>query len=148
MDVIAAYRDVGSYRGAAEICGTSHKTVKRIVEAHEVGQRPGRRSRPRNFEGVADLVAERVKATAGRISAKRLLPRARAAGYGGSARNFRRLVARVKVEWRQSQHRGRRPGVWAPGETLPRPAGQALILTLPSVPTRSLQAYRIGGEQP
>jgi hypothetical protein len=24
MDVIAAYRDVGSYRGAAEICGTTH----------------------------------------------------------------------------------------------------------------------------
>ena len=28
----------------------------------------------------------------------------------------------------------------------PRPAGQALILTLPSVPTRSLEAYRIGGD--
>jgi len=118
MDVIGAYRDVGSYRGAAEICGTTHKTVKRIIEAHEAGQRPGRKGRPRNFEGVADLVAERVKATAGRVSAKRLLPQARAAGYNGSARNFRRLVARVKAEWRQSQHRGRRPGVWAPGGTL------------------------------
>ena len=37
MDVIAAYRDVGSYRGAAEICGTTHKTVRRIIEAHEAG---------------------------------------------------------------------------------------------------------------
>jgi len=27
-------------------------------------------------------------------------------------------------------------------------AGQALVLTLPSVPTRSLEAYRMGGEQP
>jgi hypothetical protein len=26
MDVIAAYRDVGSFRGAAAICGTTHKT--------------------------------------------------------------------------------------------------------------------------
>ena len=52
MDVIAAYRDVGSYRGAAEICGTTHKTVKRIIEAHEAGQRPGRKGRPRNFEGL------------------------------------------------------------------------------------------------
>ena len=33
MDVISAYRDVGSYRGAAAICGTTHKTVKRIIEA-------------------------------------------------------------------------------------------------------------------
>jgi len=34
MDVIAAYRDVGTYRGTAEICGTTHKMVKRIVETH------------------------------------------------------------------------------------------------------------------
>nr|MBA3367377.1 IS21 family transposase [Geodermatophilaceae bacterium] len=27
----------------------------------------------------------------------------------------------------------------------PRPAGQALVLTLPTVPTRSLEAYRIDG---
>jgi hypothetical protein len=29
MDVIAAYREVGSYRGAAAISGTTPKTVKR-----------------------------------------------------------------------------------------------------------------------
>jgi hypothetical protein len=34
MDVLAAYREVGSYRGAAEICGTTHKTVKRIQRPH------------------------------------------------------------------------------------------------------------------
>ena len=32
MDMNAAYREVRSYRGAADICGTTHKTVKRIVE--------------------------------------------------------------------------------------------------------------------
>jgi hypothetical protein len=103
MDVIAAFREVGSYRGAAEICGTTHKgtthkTVKRIVIAQQQGWPEGlevRRSRPRNFDCVADLVAERVEKTQGRISAKRLLPKARAAGYVGSARNFRRLVARA-----------------------------------------------------
>jgi transposase len=118
MDVIAAYRDVGSYRGAAQICGTTHKTVRRIIEAHEAGQRPGRQVRGRNFDQVRDLVVQRVEKTLGRISAKRLLPQARAAGYAGSARNFRRLVAEVKATWRQGHHRGRRPGVWAPGETL------------------------------
>jgi transposase len=59
-----------------------------------------------------------VKATAGRISAKRLLPAARAAGYAGSARNFRRLVAAAKQEWRAGHRRGRRPAVWSPGEHL------------------------------
>ena len=118
MDVIAAYRDVGSYRGAAQICGTTHKTVKRIIEAQEAGQAAGRKSLGRNFDQVRDLVVERVEMTAGRISAKRLLPQARAAGYAGSARNFRRPVAQVKAGWRQGQHRGRRPGVWPPAETL------------------------------
>ena len=35
MDMHAAYREVGSYRAAAEICGTTPKTVKRSVEAAE-----------------------------------------------------------------------------------------------------------------
>src|SRR3954471_10124813 len=119
MDVIAAYRDVGSYRGAAAICGTTHKTVKRIIEVHEAGGvRVEKAPRPRNYDEVAELVAKRVKDTSGRISAKRLLPAVRAAGYAGSARNFRRLVAEAKREWAGDHPRGRRPGVWAPGETL------------------------------
>jgi hypothetical protein len=32
MDIIAAYREVGSYRGAAEMCGTTPKTVRRIIQ--------------------------------------------------------------------------------------------------------------------
>jgi transposase len=124
MDVIAAYRDVGSYRGAAAICGTTHKTVKRIIEAHEAASRGGHavsaEPRPRNYDEVADLVAEKVARTAGRVSAKRLLPAARAGGYAGSARNFRRLVAEAKRQWRQGRARagGRRPAVWSPGEVL------------------------------
>ncbi len=122
MDVIAAYREVGSYRGAAVMCGTTHKTVRRIVEAHEATSSgappPAREPRARNYDEVADLVAERVAATKGQISAKRLLPAARTAGYVGSARNFRRLVAKAKRTWRTGHHRGRRPGVWTPGETL------------------------------
>ena len=53
-----------------------------------------------NYDCVADVVAERVARTEGRISAKRLLVVARTAGYEGSARNFRRLVADAKAEWR------------------------------------------------
>ncbi len=119
MDVIAAYRDVGSYRGAAAICNTTHKTVKRIVEQHNAGAMPAvRKERERNYENVTDLVAKRVEKTKGRITAKRLLPDAKAAGYEGSARNFRRLVAEQKTLWRQGNPRGRRPGVWTPGDTL------------------------------
>jgi hypothetical protein len=79
MDIIAAYREAGTYRGAAEIAGTTHKTVKRVIERHDAGGvAPPRTPRGRNYDGVATLVAERVSKTSGRISAKRLLPAARA----------------------------------------------------------------------
>jgi Mu transposase-like protein/integrase-like protein len=119
MDIIAAYREAGTYRGAASIAGTTHKTVKRVIARHEAGgAAPPRVPRGHNYDVVAVLVAERVEKTAGRISAKRLLPAARAAGYGGSDRNFRRLVAELKASWRRENHRGRRPAVWSPGEHL------------------------------
>jgi len=119
MDIISAYREAGTFRGAAVISGTTHKTVRRVVARHEAGGGPPvRAARGHNYDGVAGLVAERVAKTSARISAKRLLPAARAAGYGGSPRNFRRLVAVAKQEWRRDHHRGRRPAVWTPGEYL------------------------------
>src|SRR5712692_2075990 len=118
MDIISACREVGTYRGAAVVAGTTHTSVKRVIARHDAGAgAPPRVSRGRNYDSVAGLVAARVKASAGRISAKRLLPAARAAGYAGSARNFRRLVAATQA-WRQDHHRGRRPAVWSPGEHL------------------------------
>lgn len=122
MDIISAYQQLGSYRAAAEQCGTTHKTVRRVVakfEADQAGVVPVPRvERGHNYDAVADLVAERVEKSKGRISAKRLLPIARAAGYEGSARNFRRLVADAKALWRSTNHRGRRPAVWEPGQYL------------------------------
>jgi len=119
MDIISAYREVGSYRGAAAISGTTPKTVRRVIARHEWGGAPPARvPRGHNYDAVVDLVAERVERSKGRITAKRLLPAARAAGYEGSARNLRRLVAARKALWRNDHHRGRRPAVWSPGEHL------------------------------
>ena len=99
---------MGTYRGAAQICGTTRKTVPRIVARHNAddGSAPQRKGRGHNYDEVRTLVVEQVERTQGRISAKRLLPAARTAGYEGSPRNFRRLVAQVKDEWRQGSHRG------------------------------------------
>ena len=124
MDIMAAYALAGSYRGAAEMRGTTHKTVKKVVTeelARMSGQPlPARKARVSNTQVVRDLVGQKVTASRGRISAKRLLPVARAAGYEGSARNFRRVVADAKRQWRSDQSRssGRRPAVWSPGEHL------------------------------
>ena len=55
----------------------------------------------------------------GRITAKRLLPAARAAGYKGSSRNFRRAAAQEKEAWKRKR-RSYKP--WLPV------AGQHLVI--------------------
>ncbi len=72
---------------------------------------------PSNTAEVVGLIAQRVQATDGRISAKRLLPVARKAGYTGSPRNFRRAVATAKATWKRDR-RSYRPWVPVPGEHL------------------------------
>src|ERR1035438_1296284 len=117
MDIIAAYREAGTFRGAAGIAGTTHKTVKRGIARHGAGgAAPGPAPRGRNYDRVGAVVAGRVEKPQGGIAASRLLPAARAAGYAGSGRNFRRLVAAAKQAWRREDHRGRRPAAGAPGE--------------------------------
>ena len=123
MDVIAAFENVGTYRGAAEMCGCDPKTVKRKVEAHRraelTAERKPRVKPERNTEIARKVVTAKIAETKGRMTAKRLLPIARAAGYLGSARNFRRLVSEVRKAFKIEQGRHqRRPAVWVPGATL------------------------------
>jgi len=80
MDIISAYREVGSYRGAAAACGMTAKRVPRVIARHEAGDGvPARVPRVRNYDAVAELVAERVEKAKGKISAN-----AAAAGRPGS----------------------------------------------------------------
>ena len=119
MEIVNAYELVGTYRGAAALCGTTAKTVKRVLErrtAGQVGRRPVS-ARERNTAAVAQLVEQSVRNTDGRISAKRLLPLAKKDGYTGSARNFRRAVAEAKVGWKK-ERRTYRPWVPVPGQYL------------------------------
>jgi hypothetical protein len=102
--LVEKYRELGSYRAAARACGVDHKTVKAVVDRVARGQAGVPRRpvvRERNYDSVADVVRRRVEATQGRITAKRLLPLARAEGYDGSDRNFRRLVADAKADYRR-----------------------------------------------
>ncbi|MDQ3532749.1 MAG: helix-turn-helix domain-containing protein [Actinomycetota bacterium] len=114
MDIVNTYLELGSYRAAADLCGVHHNTVRRVIERWQMGTIGEPRTTPargRNTDRVEDLIWEKVTKTRGRITAKRLLPKARAAGYEGSARNFRRAVARVKERWARTEH-NRRP--WVP----------------------------------
>ena len=122
MDIIAAYREAGTYRGAAEIAGTTHKTVKRVIARHEVGAAaPERAARGRNYDGAGRLVAERVEKTAGRSRRSGCCRRRGPRASRGRTVNFRRLVAVQKALWRRDHHRASAGGVVAgraPGHRL------------------------------
>lgn len=115
LDILTAYRELGSYRAAA-LTGTTHKTVRRVVErrARPPAERP---PRLKSTDALRDLIAAKLAATDGGISAKRLLPACRAAGYAGSARHFRRAVAVARAEHRR-ERRVYRPWQPLPGEHL------------------------------
>lgn len=120
LDIVTAFEQVGTYRGAAALCGTTHRTAKRVIDANGMGEptdAPRKRSLVRNTDVARGVIAEKVRVTDGRISAKRLLPVARTVGYTGSARNFRRAVADAKKTWRR-QRRVFRPWQPLPGEHL------------------------------
>ena len=120
MDIISAYREVGTYRGAARSCGTTHKTVKRV-------DRPprGRRCRAGSAAAGAQLRrGDRAGRRAGREVAGPDLGEAAAADRpGGRLRGVGRATS---AGWSRSRkrcgaginHRGRRPAVWSPGEYL------------------------------
>jgi hypothetical protein len=73
MGIISDYQQLGSHRGAAQLCGTTHKTVKRVVENFETGDTPPTRvERAHNYDAVTDLVTEakvlwRTSITAGAV---------------------------------------------------------------------------------
>lgn len=117
MDIVNAYEAVGTYRGAAALCGTTHKTVKRVLERRqrvEVGRRP---ARPLKTAVAAELIEQRLKLTDGRISAKHLLPVTQASGYTGSLRTLQRAVKTAKTAWKLTRRRYR-PWLPTPGQYL------------------------------
>ena len=116
LDILSAFQGLGSYRAAAALCGTTPKTVRRVIE-RRTSPPPSRPPRSKNTDPFLALIEAKVRSTDGRISAKRLLPLCRAEGYTGSARHFRRAVAEAKAEHHR-QRRVYRPWVPSPGEHL------------------------------
>ena len=97
MDIISAYREVGSYRGAAAMCGTTAKTVKRVIARHESGgAAPVRRPREHNYDAVIALVAERVEKTRGRDQREAVVA-------GGAGRGLHGLAAELPAVGRRAK---------------------------------------------
>lgn len=122
VEIVALYEELGSYRAVAGLVGCDHKTVKRYVElAGEAGQLAPVVRRCSVTDDFAELIADQVERSRGRVTARRLLRVLRAAGYEGSERSLRRAVAEAKQAYRERRAReGRvyRPWISAPGDWL------------------------------
>ena len=110
MDMRAGYREVGSYRAAAKICGTTPKTVKRSVLAARASENGksrrraqlARRQRSRHRSGDADQGKMSDKSTARGSESVLLTPPRRAGsrlhrrllGPGRSRADLRRAAVR------------------------------------------------------
>jgi len=116
--VVNLYEELGSYRAVAAVVGCDHKTVKAHVDRVRGGQLAGRARRPSVADRFAEVIATKLVATEGRITAKALLRVVRAAGYAGSARTLRRAVREARAEWRVRRRRVYRPWDSAPGDVL------------------------------
>ena len=57
LDILSAYQELGSFRAAAALCGTTHKTVRRVVErrSEPASERP---PRPKKTDPFTGLIAE------------------------------------------------------------------------------------------
>ncbi len=63
-DILTTYAELGSYRATATLCGTTHKTVRRVVERRA---RPPleRSARPHDTDPVSALIAQKVEVPGG-----------------------------------------------------------------------------------
>jgi hypothetical protein len=94
----------------------------------------------RNTAAVMELIRQKVRASDGRISAKRLLPVVRAAGYVGSPHNFRRAVAEAKAGWKKQQRSYRR---WVPNCLWASALQSGFMIAPPDAPPDARPAARL-----
>ena len=60
LDILTTYQELGSYRATAALCGTTHKTVRRVVE-RRAGPATERPARPQEHRPVRELIAAKVE---------------------------------------------------------------------------------------
>ena len=116
MEILDAYDLTGSLRGAGELAGCSHHTVKGYVGKREAGSRLEKAAaRPQLIDAYLGKVEEWVERSKGRIRADVAHEKLRDLGYAGSERTTRRAVAAVKKAYRAGRVRVHRPWITEPG---------------------------------
>lgn len=129
VKILAAYDLTKSLRGAAELTGCSHHTVKRLVADRDAGRPPGAATgRGRLIERWLPKIEQWVEDSKGRIRADVAHDKLIAMGYQGSERSTRRAVAEVKNDYRRGKRRVHRPWITEPGAWLQYDFGDGPVI--------------------
>lgn len=116
MEILEAFDLVGSYRGAAELAGCDHHTVKHYVTRRDAGLPPEAGVvRGSVIDEFRPKVDELVARSNGKIRADVVHEKLTAMGFEGTDRTTRRAVAAAKKAWRAETRRVYRPWSTEPG---------------------------------
>ena len=116
MEILEAFDLTRSYRVAAQLTGTDHKTVAHYVERRNAGFDPYRRARrSRRIDSFAGKVEEWVDHSHGKVRADVAFDRLVGMGFTGDERTVRREVAEAKERYRNGHRRTYRPWIPEPG---------------------------------
>jgi transposase len=116
MEILEAFDLVGSYRGAAELAGCDHHTVKHYVQRRDAGLAPDAGLvRASIIDGFRPKIEELVKRSEGKIRADVVHERLVAMGFTGTDRTTRRAVAEAKRAYAVGRRRVYRPWIPEPG---------------------------------
>ena len=106
MEILEAFDLVGSYRGAAELAGCDHHTVKHYVARRDAGRSPEAGVvRASMIDAFRPKIDEFVARSGGEIRADVVHDKLTAMGFAGTDRTTRRAVAEAKKVWRAGTRR-------------------------------------------
>ena len=134
MEILEAYDATGVPHSAAALCDADPKTVRRYVQARDLG-RPVTMPvlQPRLLDPFLEKIEEWVERSKGQVRADKVHERLVPMGFTGNERTTRRAVAAAKARWRAGHVRAYRPWLtepglwlqwdWGKGPPVPRPDG-------------------------
>jgi transposase len=131
MEILEAFDLTRSYRAAAELAGTDHKTVAHYILRRDAGYDPyWRARRPRLVDLYAEKIEELVDHSHAKVRADVVYERLVAMGFVGNERTVRRAVAEAKEQYRNGHRRTYRPWIPEPGMWLQQDWGWGPVIDL------------------
>jgi hypothetical protein len=132
VEILEAFDAMGVAHSAAPLCDADPKTVRRYVQARDLG-RPVTEPAPgaKLIDPFPGKVEEWVERSEGRVRADIVHERLGVMGFTGTERTTRRAVAAAKARWRAGHRRTYRPWITEPGLWLQRDWGKGPVVPGP-----------------